>query len=237
MGRRLIVGADAAADLREAAGTAGFDLPTLANLAELSGAGGVRLTLNEEQRPISEADLRDTRRVCPGLELRMAPVPVLVKSALEARPERVILAAEPRDGRRVAPIDFQVWGQSLPPVIRTLDEAGILVALAVPPTLDAVKAAHSADAQAVELFTGSIVDLPPRERADALDILGDSARLAAKLGMRVGVGGRLDERLLEPVLAAAPIAEWVTVGRAWVGRSLLLGVDRATRDLRGALAL
>jgi pyridoxine 5'-phosphate synthase PdxJ len=230
-----VVGCDAAADLREAAGTAGFDLPTLLALAELAGAGNVRLTLSEELHPVSESDLRALGRVSRGLELRMPPIPVLVKSALEARPERVLLASAPRDGRRTAPIDFQAWGDSLPPVVRTLEEAGIAVAVSVSPSVDAVKFAHAADAAAVELFTGSLVDLPPRERAEALDQLGDSARLASKLGMRVGVGGRLDDRQLLPVLEAAPIFEWAAVGRAWIGRSMLVGVDRATRDLRDAL--
>ena len=230
-----MVGCDAAADLREVAGTAGFDLPTLATLAELAGAGGVRLTMSEELHPVSEADLRDIGRVARGLELRMPPVPALVKSALEARPERVLLASAPRDGRRTAPLEFQAWGDTLAPVVRTLEEAGIPVALSVSPDLAGVKAAHGADAHGVELFTGALVDLPPRERAEALEQLGDAARLAAKLGIRVGVGGRLDERQLGAVLEAAPIAEWAAVGRTWLGRSLLLGVDRATRDLRAVV--
>ncbi len=236
MKRRLVVGLDAAADLREATGTAGFDLPRVASLAELAGAGGVRLTLGEEMFPISEADLRDTARAIRGLELRMPPIPVLVKSALEARPERVLLASAPRDGRRSAPLEFSAWGDAVPPVIRTLEEAGIEVAVSVAPDIQAVKGAHAVDAKAVELFTSSLVDLPPRERAEALTALGDAARFAAKLGMRVGVGGRLDERQLPVVLDAAPIAEWAAVGRAWVGRSLLLGIERTTRDLRSAVA-
>lgn len=235
MKRRLVVGCDAAADLREATGTAGFDLPSLATLAELAGAGGVRLTVSEELHPISEADLRDAGRVTHGLELRMPPIPALVKSALEARPKRVLLASAPRDGRRTAPLDFLVWGDALAPVIRTLEEAGIAVAVSIAPDLAAVKFAHAVDAQGVELFTGSLVDLPPRERAEALEQLGDAARLAAKLGIRVGVGGRLDERQLGAVLERAPVAEWAAVGRAWLGRSLLLGVDRATRDLRAVV--
>jgi len=233
--RRLVVGLDAAADLREAAGTAGFDLPRLASLADLAGAAGVRLTLCEELHPVSEADLRDTARVTRGLELRMPPIPALVKSALEARPERVLLASAPRDGRRSAPLEFSAWGDAVSPVVRTLEEAGIEVAVSVGPDLDAVKGAHAVDAGAVEFYTGALVDLPPRERAEALTALGDAARFAAKLGMRVGVGGRLDERQLPAVLAAAPIADRVVVGRAWVGRSLLLGVDRTTRDLRAVV--
>ena len=121
-------------------------------------------------------------------------------------------------------------------MVRTLEEAGIEVALSVAADLDAVKAAHAADAHAIELFTGSLVDLPPRERGESLDQLGDAGRLAAKLGMRVGAGGLLDDRQVTPVLEHLPMAAWVAVGRAWVGRSLLVGVERATRDLREQIA-
>ena len=98
-----------------------------------------------------------------------------------------------------------------------------------------MKAAHAAGARGVELYTGALVDLPAAERSEALGRLGDAARLAAKLRLEVSVGGRLDERSLAPVLDAAPIAASVAVGRAWVGRSLLVGIDRATRDLRDAI--
>jgi pyridoxine 5'-phosphate synthase PdxJ len=54
----------------------------------------------------------------------------------------------------------------------------------------------------------------------------------SKLRLEVGLGGRLDEHSLGPVLEAAPIATSVAVGRAFVRRAALVGIDRATRDLR-----
>jgi len=208
------------------------DLAAAAMLAELAGAGGVRLAVNEEGRPVGEAELREVARAGRGFELRMPPVPMLVKTALESRPQRVVLAAAPRDGRHTAPLDFQAWGSALPPFVRTLEEAGIGVGVLVAPQPQAVKAAHGAGLRAVELHTAALVDLPPRERAEALSGLGDASRLAAKLGMAVAVGGRLDHHSLGPVLDAAPVVTTVVVGRAWIGRSLLVGIDRATRDLR-----
>ncbi len=95
-----------------------------------------------------------------------------------------------------------------------------------------MKAAHAVGARGVELYTGALVDLPLAERAEALERLGDAARLAAKLRLEVGLGGRLDEQSLGAVLEAAPIATSVTVGRAFVARAALVGIDRATRDLR-----
>jgi pyridoxine 5-phosphate synthase len=232
--RGLLVALDALAGLRE---TAPVDLAAASVLAELAGADGVRVGVFEDGRPVREADLRDLRRAARTLELRMAPAPALVKVALETRPDRVLLASEARDGARTpAPIDFRAWGGALAPVVRSLLEAGIDVAALVPPELEAVKAARSADAPAVELYVAQLVDLPGPERREALERLSDAARLAAKLRLGVGVGGALDGPRAGAVLASCPVAEWVTVGRAWAARAVLVGIDRATRDLRERIA-
>ncbi len=105
----------------------------------------------------------------------------------------------------------------------------------MPCRLDAIKAAHGDGATGVELYTGSILDLPEAERKAELEALGDAVRLAAKLQMRIGVGGGLGYRTLHEVIDGAPAVEWIAVGRAAIARSLLVGLDRALRDLRRAI--
>jgi len=231
--RRLVVGLDAVAALREVAGAP--PLAAAAALASVAGAESVRLGITEELQGVSERDLREVLAVGTGLELRMAPIPSLIKAALETRPTRVLLASSPGREGAALPLDFRAWGSALAPAIRTLEEAGLAVAALVAADLAHVKAAHAVGARGVELYTGALVDLPAAERSEALARLGDAARLAAKLRLAVGLGGRLDERSLGAVLEAAPIAGSVTLGRAWVGRALLVGIDRATRDLREAI--
>ena len=234
--RKLITCLDAIAVLRDQVLLRGATLGAATTLAELGGADAVRVGLLEELRPVTESDLLEVRRAARQLELRMAPMPTLVKSALEARPERVLLAAETRSaGRAAGPLDFQAWGSALSPVVRTLQEAGIGVMARIAPHPEAVKAARHADIPAVELDTSRLVDVPEAELVPALSELSDAARLAAKLGLRIGLAGRLDERSLSRLLEVAPVSEWVAVGREWVGRSLLCGIDRATRDLRARI--
>ena len=79
------------------------------------------------------------------------------------------------------------------------------------------------------------VDLPREERAAALDQLGDAGRLASKLRLRVSLAGSLDDQTLPEVLARVPSAESVAVGRAFASRALLVGAERAVRDLRALL--
>jgi pyridoxine 5-phosphate synthase len=207
-------------------------LVAAATLADLAGADRLRVTVREDLAPIGAAELRDLRRCARRLELRIAPVPALVKCALEVRPDRVLLASETPPGQASAPLDVAAWSAGLLGVLRTLREAGIEASLAISPTIDAVKAARGVDAANVELSTGALVDLPPRERREALTVLGDAARLAAKLRVSAGVGGGLDLASLVPVLEAAPSIEWVSAGRGLVERALLTGLERAVRDWR-----
>jgi pyridoxine 5-phosphate synthase len=234
--RRLTVALDPLAVLRDAAGVQDADLCAAAILVELAGADGVSLSLAEEGAGPGEGDVRELRRVARGFELRMAPTQPLTKLALEVRPERVVLASLERDERGGGgPLDFRAWGASLAPVARTLAEAGIPVAALVRAEPEAVKAAHAADLGGVDLWTAAVVDLPGKERAAALERLGDAARLAAKLRLHVAVAGGLGPRTLPDVLGAVPAAERVVVGRGVAARALLVGLDRAIRDLRECL--
>jgi pyridoxine 5-phosphate synthase len=168
------------------------------------------------------------------LAAAMPPSQSLLRVALETRPDRVVLAAQGRDGRSPAgPLEFK--GRSLPvgPVLRALAEAGIPPVTLVAPEIEAVKAVHAEGVGGVEFFTGAIVDLPATERRRELERLADAVRLAAKLRLAIGLGGGLGYRTLREVLEAAPAAERVVVGRAALARAMLVGLDRALRDLRG----
>jgi pyridoxine 5-phosphate synthase len=233
--RRLVLALDGLCALRELAGRGGPDPAAAATLAALAGADAVQLGATEDGRPVSEADLRDVTRAAGALELRIAPTPSLAKVALEARPVRVVLAAEGRAGALPGPLDLRLAGPGLPATIRMLRDAGLSVGAIVSPELDAVKAAHAAGIEATDLWTGATLDLPEPSRRAALERLGDAARLASKLRLEVGIAGGLAARDLAGVLAAAPVAERVVVGRFLVSRALLVGIERAVRDLREAL--
>ena len=89
---------------------------------------------------------------------------------------------------------------------------------------------------AVELFTGHASDLPPANRGPALEALSDASKLTAKLRLGLGIGGGLDEHSLADFLPRAPGVAWVSLGRALLARALLLGMERAVRDLSARIA-
>jgi pyridoxine 5-phosphate synthase len=235
--RNLILSLDPIPALRDAAFMQEVDLSAAASLAELAGVAAVRLGVGEDLRPVTERDVVDLRRTARSFELRMPASQSLLKVALEARPDRVILAGEgAQGGGAAAPLDLRANAQVAGSVIRSLGESGIAVAALVSPEIDVVKASHALGVRGIEFFTGGIIDLPESERRAGLERLSDATRVASKLRFdRISVGGGLDFYAIPEVLAAAPAIEIVTVGRSLVARSLLVGLDRAIRDCRALL--
>jgi pyridoxine 5-phosphate synthase len=231
--RALILELDSLPTLREATAAADVDLPAAATLAELAGVDAVRVGVNRDLKPVREEDLKDLRRTARRLELRMAPSEALLAIALETRPDRVLLAADAREGRTAtAPLDLRGGSEELAAVVKTLAEAGIASHALVAPAIEAVKPLHAQGLAGVELFTGALVDLPSVERERAMVALGDAARLGSKLKLEIGLGGGLGYRNVPEVIEAAPAASRVAVGRAALTRALLVGLDQALRDLR-----
>ena len=94
--RRLVLALDALPSLREATASP-VDVAAAAILGELAAVDAVRLGVNDELMPVREADVRDARRAARTFELRMPPAQALLKVALEARPDRVLLSGRGRD--------------------------------------------------------------------------------------------------------------------------------------------
>lgn len=229
----IVLSLDAWPALREFSGDDRSDLIAAAALAELAGIDSLRLSINEDWTPVREVDVDALRRAARSFELRMPVSQSLLKIPLEARPDRVVLVGERHEATGPAPpVDARVAGSELGIVLRSLSEAGIRTSVRIAPEIDAIRAVHSQGVSDVELFTGYLVDLPDAERRGALSTLGDTTRLASKLRLGIAIAGGLDDRNVGEVLAAAPSAERVVFGRGLARRALLVGLDRAIRDLR-----
>ena len=68
------------------------------------------------------------------------------------------------------------------------------------------------------------------ERQRELARLVDAAKAAAKLGLGVAAGHGLNYENVQPVVAIAEIDE-LNIGHAIVARAVLVGLDRAVRDM------
>ena len=133
-------------------------------------------------------------------------------------------------------LDVILNGPHVKKVVRALKEVGVRVAVLVDPDGDQVKAAHTAEADAVLLNTRLYADTArSREGRDELDRLESAARVAHKLGLRVILGHGLDYHNAAAVSRIREV-EALEVGHALIARSLFTGLERAVRELADLVA-
>ncbi|MEE2703344.1 MAG: pyridoxine 5'-phosphate synthase [Myxococcota bacterium] len=235
MRRRLVVNVDHVATVRQARGIAEPDPVAAAVLAGIGGADGIVVHLREDRRHIQERDLRLLRETVPGtLCLEMAPLPEMLKYALEVRPSSVTLVPERREELTTeGGLDLVGQRGGVQEILGALSEAGLRSCLFVDPDLDQVKSCHRLGADAVEIHTGGYADAAAGSASARLELdrIVDAAQLAVRLGLEVGVGHGLDYRNVVP-LAARPEIEEFSIGHAIVGRAILVGMERAVREMK-----
>jgi len=233
---RLSVKLDHVATLRQACRSAEPDPVHAAVLAELGGADGVCVHLRGDRRHVQDRDveaLRQTVQTRFGLEL--AATQEMLHMALAVKPRRVTFVPERDDQVLLGGLDVVLNASQLRPFVRTLQEAGISTSLLVEADLEQVKQAHKLDARAVELDTAAWADAADaRGREAALRRIIDAARLARKLGLEVQAGRGLGYRNVAPLAALSEVDE-LCIGDAIVGRALLVGMERAVREMIAAM--
>ncbi|MGB8930405.1 MAG: pyridoxine 5'-phosphate synthase [Anaeromyxobacteraceae bacterium] len=237
MPARLGVNVDHVATLRQARRTEYPDPVAAAVLAELAGADQITIHLREDRRHIQDRDLEVMRKtVSSSLNLEMAATPEMVKVAWGVKPDTVTLVPERREELTTeGGLDVVVGREALRKVVKNLRDAEIEVSLFIDPDLDQVKAAHRVEAQVVELHTGRYCDARlASDRRKEFGRLVDACKAAAKLGLRVAAGHGLNYRNVQPV-AALPEIEELNIGHAIVARAILVGMERAVREMKELL--
>lgn len=237
MPARLGVNVDHVATLRQVRRAAYPDPVAAAVMAELAGADQITIHLREDRRHIQERDLQVLRRTVTGrLNLEMAVAQEMLRIAYEVKPDMVTLVPERREELTTeGGLDVVSGREAVRKAVKTLRDAEIEVSLFIDPDLDQVKAAHRAEAQAVELHTGRYCDARlAADRRRELGRLLDATKAAAKLGLKVAAGHGLNYRNVLPV-AAIPEIEELNIGHAIVAHAVLVGMERAVREMKDLL--
>jgi pyridoxine 5-phosphate synthase len=232
-GRALIAELDAVAWLRGRGEGGQPDPVAAAALAQIGGAGGVALRLTGEPGVLFERDARLLREIAPrSFQLVLPASSHALKVALEIRPESVTWTGEGEHGGFPDPLDLPSFAPQLAGLMRTLGEARIRSTVLVQPDPHQIKAAHKASVSAVRIAAhgerfGGGPEAPLRE-------VEDSARLALKLGLRVGAMGIVDRDHLIALASIDAIHEF-QVGAVLIAQAVLVGMERATADLVACL--
>ena len=233
MGQRLGVNVDHVATLRQVRRATYPDPVTAAALAEAAGAGQITIHLREDRRHIQDRDLKLLRETCQTLlNLEMAATQEMVKIAYEVKPDLVTLVPERREELTTeGGLDVTGQRESLSQAVRHLKDGDIVVSLFIDPDLDAVRASHKLGTDRIELHTGRYCEARnAKERNRELMRVVDAARAGSKLGLGVAAGHGLNYDNVQAIARIDEIDE-LNIGHAIVARSVLVGMDRAVRDM------
>ena len=233
MSQRLGVNVDHIATLRQARKTAYPDPVFAAALAELAGAEQITIHLREDRRHIQERDLKVLRETAQTmLNLEMAATQEMVKAAYEYKPDMVTLVPERREELTTeGGLDINSQRDAIAKTVKTLKDGDIVVSLFIDPDLDQVKASRRISADRVELHTGRYCEArTEKDRQRELSRIVDAAKSAVKLGLGCAAGHGLNYDNVRPITRIAEIDE-LNIGHAIVARAVLVGFERAVREM------
>lgn len=230
---KLAVNVDHVATVRQARRVADPDPVTAAALAELAGAQGIVVHLREDRRHIQDRDVSLLRQtVKTKLNLEMAATQEMLKIALSVKPDMVTLVPERREELTTeGGLEVQLNKENLQKYIRLLKDSDIVVSLFINPDLDQVKAAQWVETDYIEVHTGPFCEARTiADRKEEFDRIHNAVKLAHKIGLGVNAGHGLDYNNIGWLADVAEIEEF-SIGHAIVARAVLVGFERAVREM------
>ncbi|XLQ11516.1 MAG: pyridoxine 5'-phosphate synthase [cyanobacterium endosymbiont of Epithemia adnata isolate EadnSB Bon19] len=233
----LGVNIDHIATIRQARRTVEPDPIAAAVLAELGGANGITIHLREDRRHIQDIDVQLLRKtVRTHLNLEMAATDEMVLIALDIKPDYVTLVPEKREEITTeGGLDIVGNFYRLKEIVVCLQSADIPVSLFIDVQETQIQASADTQAQFIELHTGKYADAPNAiVRQKELEFLRQGCEHASNLGLRVNAGHGLTYKNVYPV-ACLPRIEELNIGHTIISRAVLVGMERAVREMKLAM--
>ena len=241
---RLGVNIDHVATLREARKTNEPDPVAAAVIAELAGAHGITVHLRSDRRHIQDRDvelLRET--VKTRLNMELAAIEEMVRIALDVKPDTVTLVPEfPGEITTQGGLDCVRNYDLVCAAAQELEAGGITVSLFIDPEKAQVEAAQRMGVSIIEINTANYADASlyltlktEIAAAKALEEVKAAAILADSYGIHVHGGHGLTYRNVRAI-SQIPEMEELNIGHNIISRSVLIGLDRAVREMLQLLA-
>jgi pyridoxine 5-phosphate synthase len=234
---RLGVNIDHVATVRQARRAQEPDPVAAAVVAILGGADGITIHLREDRRHIQDRDLRLLREtVTTRLNLELAAVEAMVKIACEVKPDQVTLVPERREELTTeGGLDVITHQKAVARALEQLRATGIESALFIDPDDRQIEICKRLGAKAVEIQTARYSEArTPADRDRELTLLLESAAYARQHGLHVHLGHGLNYHNVQAVVRI-PGVEELNIGHAIVARAVLVGMERAVREMKEAM--
>jgi len=247
MTARLNVNIDHVATVRQARRTIEPSIVAAAMTCEQAGADGITIHIRGDRRHIQDADVRLLREaVTTYLNVEMAATEEMLKIAIDVRPDAVSLVPEnPKEITTEGGLNVTANLSLVRAAVNKLRDSGIMASLFIDPDPQQIEAAREVNAQQVELCTAAYAEATLGAsgihgegalRANhELRRLREGAALAAQYGLHVAAGHGLTTRNVGAVARISEVAEF-NIGHHIVSRAVFVGLDRAVREMREAIA-
>jgi pyridoxine 5-phosphate synthase len=234
---RLGVNIDHVATVRQARRGLEPDPIQAAVLALLGGADGITVHLREDRRHIQDRDVRLLRSVVTNrLNLEMAAVDAIADIACEVKPDEATLVPERRQELTTeGGLDVVAHQRAIAPIVDRLKKADIAVSLFLDPDPHQIEIAKALGVKAVEIQTARYSEA--RTVADVqreLKLLHEACDFARQHGLHVHLGHGLNYTNVQAVIRL-PGVEELNIGHSIVSRAVLVGMERAVRDMKEAI--
>lgn len=231
---RLYVNIDHVATVRQARRTDEPDPVRAAVLAELAGADGITVHLREDRRHIQDRDVDLLMRTArTPINLELAASSEILEMAVTWKPAQATLVPEKREEVTTEgglALSDASQRSALETAVRELAAAEVRTSLFIDPDREAIRASRDLGADAIELHTGEYANARGDEQARQLERLASAARDGREAGLAVHAGHGLTYENVTPV-AAIPELEELNIGHSVVSRAVLVGMERAVREM------
>ena len=229
---RLAVNIDHIATIREARKGHEPEPLAAALIAEMAGAQGITVHLRGDRRHIQDRDLDMLRQaIGTKLNVEMAVTEEMERIALKVCPDQVTLVPErPQELTTEGGLDIVQHGDAVTSFTRTLQAAGILVSIFLDPEAAQVQKARNVGADAIEINTGKYAEATGGDVHREFERILEAAHRGADLGLEVLAGHGLNYTNVIRIAGVPEIVE-LNIGHSIVSRAVLVGMERAVRDM------
>jgi pyridoxine 5-phosphate synthase len=235
---RLGVNIDHVATVRQARKGHEPDPIAAAVLALLGGADGITVHLREDARHIQARDVRLLREIITqGLNLEMAATEAMVDFACQVKPDQATLVPEKRQELTTeGGLDVVANEPAVGKAVERLKRAGIHVALFIDPDARQIETSKLLGAEAVEIQTARYSEAKaPADVEKELVALEVASQFTRDQKLRLHMGHGLNYTNVRPLVRRIPSLEELNIGHSIVSRAVLVGMERAVREMKDAI--
>jgi pyridoxine 5-phosphate synthase len=174
--------------------------------------------------------------VTHGLNLEMASADEIVNIACDLKPDQATLVPERRQELTTeGGLDIVLHQDAVGKALQRLRACAVQVSLFIDPDPRQIEMAKVLGAKAIEIQTARYAEARgPAQRQRELDLLQEAAETARQLGLHVHLGHGLNYENVRPVVQI-PGVEELNIGHSIVSRAVLVGMERAVREMKEAI--